>query len=132
MITLDTHALLWWVSGDKRLSNKAAQSIADTRSSGSVVVVSSISTWEVSMLTSRGRLALSTSVESWLTLVAQVSGVRFVPVNNEIAIQSVNLRGEFHQDPADRMIVATALISGAPLVTADRRIQAYEHVETIW
>ena len=84
------------------------------------------------MLINKGRLILSMDVESWFDEVTQIDGVRFIPVDNEIAIKSTVLPGVFHKDPADRMIVATARKLAVPLVTADQKIQNYEHVKTIW
>ena len=71
-------------------------------------------------------------VESWFDEVSQIDGVRFMPVDNEIGIKSTVLPGDFHKDPADRMIVATARKLAVPLVTADEKIRNYEHVKTIW
>lgn len=88
--------------------------------------------WEISMLVQRSRLALSMDVGQWLGLVGEIENLAFVPVNNEIAIKSTELPGEFHKDPADRIIVATARQHGVPLVTADLKIQAYPHLATIW
>jgi PIN domain nuclease of toxin-antitoxin system len=132
MIVIDTHVLVWWVSGMKSLSTTAEKVVKDTLLSGSEVIVSSISAWEISMLIEKGRLVLSMDVASWLDEVSQIDGVRFVPVDNEIGIKSTVLPGEFHKDPADRMIVATARKLAAPLVTADEKIIDYEHVKTIW
>ncbi|MEE9491798.1 MAG: type II toxin-antitoxin system VapC family toxin [Gammaproteobacteria bacterium] len=132
MIVIDTHVLVWWVSGDKSLSATAAKLIKDTLDSGSEVIASSISAWEISMLIEKGRLILSMDVESWLDEVSQIDGVRFVSVDNEIGIKSATLPGEFHKDPADRMIVATARKLAIPLVTADKKIRNYEHVKTVW
>ena len=84
------------------------------------------------MLITKGRLVLTMEVESWLREVAQIEGTRFVPIDNEIAIKSTTLPGNFHKDPADRIIVATARKMAVPLVTADKKIQNYEHVRTIW
>lgn len=132
MIVIDTHVLVWWVSGDKSLSVTAAKLIEDTLDNGSEVIISSISAWEISMLIEKGRLVLSMDVESWLDEVVQIDGVCFVPIDNEIGIKSTVLPGEFHKDPADRMIVATARKLAVPLVTADEKIRDYEHVKTIW
>ena len=132
MIILDTHVLLWWVSGSDSLSVAANKAIKGTLTSGSEIIISSISAWEISMLISKGRLILSMDIESWLDEVAQIDGVRFVPVDNEIGIKSTALPGEFHKDPADRMIVATARKLAIPLVTADEKIIQYEFVKTIW
>ena len=84
------------------------------------------------MLITKGRLVISMDIESWIEEVTQIEGVRFVPVDNEIAIKSTLLPGDFHKDPADRMIVATARSLAAPLVTADEKIIHYEHVKTIF
>ena len=71
-------------------------------------------------------------VEEWLSAVEQIEAVNFVPVDNEIAVRSAQLPGEFHKDPADRIIVATSRKLGAPLVTADEKIRGYRHVRSIW
>lgn len=132
MLVLDTHALLWWVSGDTaRLSAKASEAIQAAQKGGEIFI-SSMSTWELSMLVGKGRLSLSMEISEWLYQVSQIEAVRFMPVDNSIALGSVNLPGEFHPDPADRMIVATARKLGLPLVTADTKILNYPHVQTLW
>ena len=132
MIVIDTHVLVWWVSESGTLSTAAKRAIKNATKSGSEVLISSISAWEIAMLVEKGRLVLSMDVERWLDEVAQIDGVRFVPVDNEIGIKSAVLPGTFHKDPADRMIVATARKLAVPLVTADEKIIRYEHVKTIW
>lgn len=132
MIVLDTHALIWWASGDTaRLSTNAAAAI-QAEMAGGEIIVSSISAWEIAMLVRGGRLAVSMDVAEWLTVVEDIEVVRFVPVDNEIGVKSTELPGEFHKDPADRIIVATARKLAAPLVTADEKIRAYPHIRTIW
>lgn len=132
MIVLDTHTLIWWVDGSAQLSASAKRLINKTLKDGGEVIVSSMSAWEIAMLISRGRLVLSMDVDSWLDEVARIDGVRFIPVDNEIGVKSTQLPGAFHKDPADRMIVATARKLSVPLVTADDKIQQYEHVKTVW
>jgi len=132
MIVLDTHVLLWWVSRSEALSAVAEKAIKRTLDEGSEVIVSAISAWEVSMWIDKERLILSMDVESWFDEVSQIDGVRFMPVDSEIGIKSTVLPGDFHKDPADRMIVATARKLAVPLVTADEKIRNYEHVRTIW
>ena len=132
MIVIDTHVLVWWVSGDKSLSKPALEAINEAIADDSEIIVSSISAWEIAMLIEKGRLVLSMDIENWLDEVSQIDGVRFMPVDNEIGIKSTVLPGEFHKDPADRMIVATARKFAVPLVTADEKIIEYEHVKTIW
>ncbi|EHP44576.1 hypothetical protein OR16_01020 [Cupriavidus basilensis OR16] len=131
MIVLDTHTLVWWVSGDPLLSRKAKASI-EKELDGGQILVSSISAWEIAALVARERLVLSMDATSWFATVGQLEAVRVVPVDTEIAIKSVELPGVFHKDPADRMIVATARKFSVPLVTKDEKIRAYPHVKTIW
>jgi len=132
MIVIDTHVLLWWVSGDKSLSAKAGRTIKKCLADDGEVIISSITVWEIAMLIEKRRLVLSMDIENWVNEVAQIEGVRFVPVNNEIAMKSAVLPGEFHKDPVDRIIVATARRLAVSLVTADKNIIDYEHVKTIW
>lgn len=131
MIVLDTHTLVWWVTGDSTLSKKAKTAI-EREQAGGEIIISSISAWEIAMLVARERLLLSMDVSSWLATVAEIESVRFLPVDVDISVKSVNLPGKFHKDPADRMIVATARKLAAPLVTKDDKIRAYSHVKTIW
>ena len=131
MILLDTHALIWWASGDVRLSEPAARLIAQNLEERSVLV-SAISAWEVAQLVVRDRLVLSRPVSDWLDLVRAIDGVRFVPIDHRVAVESVVLPGDFHKDPADRFLVATARLLGATLVSCDDKIRAYAHVNSFW
>ncbi len=132
MIVLDTHVLIWWVSGATDQLSPAAQQAIKQEIQDGKIVVSSISAWELAMLVAKDRLALSMDVADWLACVDQIETLSFVPVDNIIAVKSTELPGEFHKDPADRIIVATARKVAAPLVTADEKILAYPHVRTIW
>lgn len=132
MIVLDTHILIWWVSGDQQLSPKARKAIESELSGEGQVIISTISAWEIAMLVSKGRLALTMDIDNWLETIAAIEGVTFVPVDADVAIQSVHLPGEIHPDPADRLIVALARHHSVPLVTADIKIREYRHVKTIW
>jgi len=131
MIVLDTHVLIWWAAGDPQLSRTARDAIEAEAQDGEILV-SAISAWEVVMLAKAGRLALTMEAEVWLDTIAQVRAIRFVPVDVGISILSVQLPGEFHKDPADRIIVATARRHSAPLISADMKIRGYPHVQTIW
>lgn len=132
MIVLDTHALVWWATGDISLSNKARANIEGQQLRNGNVVVSCISVWEIAMLVRQGKLVLSMDVGAWLAAVGTIKSLQFMPVDVDIAVASVGLPGQFHKDPADRMIVATARRLSAPLVTKDSKIRAYPHVRTIW
>jgi PIN domain nuclease of toxin-antitoxin system len=131
LIVLDTHAWVWWIASPERLSPKA-QAILEQEMEREEVFVSSISAWEVALLVRKGRLELTMPVEDWIARSEVLPFLRFVPVDNRIALRSNHLPGELHDDPADRIILATALTLGAPLVSKDGKIQGYPHVETIW
>ena len=96
------------------------------------VHVSSISTWEVALLVRRGRLELSMDVADWVAKSEALPFLRFVPVDNGIALRPVLLPAPLHNDPADRIIIATALQLGATLITKDDKLRAYPHVPTAW
>lgn len=83
------------------------------------------------MLIAKERIVISMDLDEWLTTIEQIEAVKFLPVDNDIAMKSANLPSEFHKDPADRMIVATARKLGCVLVTADEKILNYPHVKTI-
>jgi len=131
LIVLDTHAWVWWISSPERLSEKAQTEIEQAMETKEIHI-SSISAWEVALLVRKGRLELSLPAEDWVARSEALPFLDFVPVDNHIAMRSVHLPGELHDDPADRIIIATALTLGAPLVSKDSKIRSYRHVKTIW
>ncbi|NOQ46291.1 MAG: PIN domain-containing protein [Desulfobulbaceae bacterium] len=131
MILLDTHVWLWWISNPENLAENAILAINQAVGEKGVII-SSISTWEIALLVEKGRLELCIDVRDWVRKTEGLPFVRFMPVDNTIALRSVSLPGDFHTDPADRIITATALTMGLPLVTKDEKIHAYPHVHTIW
>ncbi len=84
------------------------------------------------MLVNRGRLELSLPVDDWVATAEVVGSLEYVPIDNRIALRSVNLANFPHHDPADRIIVATTVGLGATLVTADEILHRYEDVSTVW
>ncbi len=131
MIVLDTHAWIWWVSSPEYLSETAKQ-IIDEAATGKNIFISCISAWEIAILVSRGRLKLTMSPADWIAASEALPFFDFVPVSNSIALKSVQLPGILHNDPADRIIIATAVSLGATLVTKDEKIRNYPHVKTVW
>jgi PIN domain nuclease of toxin-antitoxin system len=113
------------------LSDLAAETIERNGASRSLFA-SSISAWEISMLVAKDRLELTLDVGEWIKQVEALPGLRFVPIDNDIAVASTRLPEPLHPDPADRIIVATARSLDAPLVTRDRRLHSYPLVETVW
>ena len=131
MIVLDTHVLIWFVSSPEKLSNKARE-VINKEVKEDEILVSSISVWEIYMLVKKGKLKLTIPVDEWVGKVEELEFIRFIPVDNEIAKKSVFLPEPFHQDPADRIIVATAIDKNAELITSDKRILNYPYVKSIW
>ncbi|CAN2039643.1 PIN domain-containing protein [Candidatus Magnetomoraceae bacterium gMMP-15] len=129
MILLDTHAWWWAISEPENLSAPAQQLISDTPSGQHCI--SSISLWEFAMMAQRGRIQLTITPQEWLSFALGMANTQVLPLSADIALDSCNLPGEFHKDPADRLIVATARISHLTLVTKDRKIRDYKHVKTI-
>jgi PIN domain nuclease of toxin-antitoxin system len=122
---------VWLVAEPDRLSTRARRHIDGEMRSGPLLV-SSMSVWEVAMLSERRRLLLTIGVEDWVAQCEALPFLSFVPVSNRIALESVRLAGSPPSDPADRIIIATALGLGATVVTADRRIRAYAPVRAVW
>lgn len=119
MILLDTHVLLWVVEASQRLGRRARR-LVDSALAGDRLGVASISFWEIAMLAGRGRVEIDPSVEQWRLRVLGL-GVQEIPLAGDIAIAAVRL-ADLHGDPADRIIVATAAVAEATLMTADDRI----------
>ena len=128
MIILDTHAWLWWNNESSNLSNSARTAIDLTDTIG----ISAMSCWEVAMLAGKLRIELSMDVEIWINLALEHPKVRLLPLTPQIAVLSTRLPGEFHGDPADRLIVSTALSHQVPLISKDRKIRDWEYLRVIW
>ena len=118
MILLDTQVLLWLLYGDHRLGMRARVAIDDAFAAGRAAV-SAITFWEVAMLQAKGKIALQADIHSWREGLLD-EGLIEIPVDGRTAVRA-GLLQDMHGDPADRLIVATAL-DGHRLVTADRRI----------
>lgn len=131
MIVLDTHVLIWLISSPQKLSRNVQKSINEEIKKNEILV-SSISIWEVFMLVKKERLKLTMHPDIWLEKVESLPFIQFIPVDNQIASKSVNLPEPFHNDPADRIIIATALMHGDQLITSDTRIRKYPHVQSLW
>jgi len=123
---IDTHIWIWWVNGDPQLKPEHIAVLAAAQPTG--IEVSIISCWEVAKLVEYKRLTLTLPVLDWLNLALSYPGVRLLPLTPEIVVDSTQLPGVFHRDPADQMIVATARMHQIPLMTQDSKILAYTHV----
>lgn len=128
---LDTHAWVWWVTADARLSRRAAATIRRGLADDSLFI-SLISVWEVAKKVEKGQLMLDRPVDQWLDQAVTPQGLGVWELTRPILVESCSLPQPFHGDPADQMIVATARRHGAVIVTKDERIRDYPHVRSLW
>ncbi len=130
MILLDTHALLWMAGDPDRLSKRAREAIRNARQSQAGIAAATITLWEIAWLAHHHRIVVMGGVETFVR--ETVARVILRPATPEIAALAVRLPDPFPKDPSDRLIAATAMIEGMPLVTADARIRQSKVVDTIW
>lgn len=118
---LDTHIWVWAAAGDARAGK--------LRGFSGTAIISAISQWEVSMLAMKGRLTLLPDEATWFSANLEPP-VSLAPLTADIATESCRLPG-FHGDPADRIIVATAIVLGIPLITADEKIVEWNNAHSM-
>ena len=130
MILLDTHVIVWLALDQTHLSKNARAAIDDARQNGDGLAISDITLLELATLSSKGRIRLDISLESFLREVES----RFVvlPLSGRACARAMGLPARYPKDPADRIIGATALVEGLSLLTADRAIRGSKTIETIW
>ena len=116
------------MAGDTSLSPYAS----DLLNKDPVVVIPAIVCWEIAMLASKGRIRLGPDMVDFLERALDRPRIRLEPLSPRIAVRANSFGDALHRDPADRLIIATAMELGAPLVTKDARMHAFEGVETIW
>lgn len=127
MIILDTHVWVWWAHDDVQLPEKHRAYIQTHEADG--LGVSIISCWEVAKLVEYKRLTLPMPVAEWLDQALTYPGVQLLDLTPRIVVESTQLPGAFHRDPADQIIVATARVYDCPLVTLDNKLHSYPHVQ---
>jgi PIN domain nuclease of toxin-antitoxin system len=129
VIILDTHIWVWWNHNDSRLTLPHQEAINKERPHG--LGICSISLIEISRLVTQNKLILPCPVQEWFNIALVQEGVILLSITPQIAIDSYSLPGDFHKDPADRIIVSTARIYDVPLVSVDEKILAYSYVKKI-
>jgi PIN domain nuclease of toxin-antitoxin system len=129
MILLDTHALLWWALDPDRLSPTAAEVCERMERDGGFA--SSISLWELGIKVRNGKLDLGLSLADFVRRLTSTGVVELLPVDAAIWLRAVDLEWA-HRDPADRVIVATALERNVPLLSKDEALRAYAGVNCVW
>jgi PIN domain nuclease of toxin-antitoxin system len=131
LIVLDTHALVWWVSGSKPLSARAKREVRSAQAAG-LLRASAISLLEISTAVRRGRLALGVPLDQWCGDLARLPELQVQAVTGEIALLAGSFDDLVPGDPADRIIAATALALDAKLVTADAQLRRVPRLQTVW
>ncbi len=133
VILLDTHVLLWLADDDARLGEQARDAVKEAAASRAIVV-SAISFWEIGLLMEKQRISMSLPLADFAALVGKMRGIKVVPVNSRIAVESGNLPAGLHGDPGDRLIAATARALACSLLTSDTKLLEYGaagHVRTL-
>jgi PIN domain nuclease of toxin-antitoxin system len=125
LLLLDTHVWVWYVEGDTRRLSRRIEPLIEAALLRDAVVLSTISVWEVAQLEAAGRLEFGMEIRTWVGRALGHPGMRLEGLTPAIAIESTRLPGEPHRDPADRILIATARLAGATIVTCDDRILEY-------
>lgn len=123
-LLLDTHVWLWLATADPALTSKARKVIAQAAKNENIFI-SVISIWEIAMLASKGKIKLGIPITNWMKKALSPPEINLIPLSPEIAVESCNLPEDFHGDPAERIIVASARIENLLLLTKDQKILAY-------
>ena len=132
MLTLlDTHAWVWWVIEDRRLSKRARIAI-EKGQRDETLWLSLISVWELAKKVEKGQLVLDRRLDDWLDLATSKPGMHLAELTRPVLVDSCQLPQPFPGDPADQIIVATARYHDAVLVTKDRNIREYSYVRSLW
>lgn len=122
MIVLDTHAWIWWVNEAEEVGKCQWRELVR---GADHVAVSSISCFEVAWLAQHGRIKIHLPMQEWFNKASSGSGIEIHDITPQIAETAVTLP-EHHSDPQDRLIMATAIVHGAQLISADGKFEAYE------
>lgn len=129
MILLDTHVLLWWALDPDRLSSAAVASLQAMERRGGFA--SAISIWELGIKVQRGKLDLGISIADFTRRIEKSGIIELLPVNAATWLRSLELAWD-HRDPADRVIVATAILQDVPLLTADTELHRFSGISCVW
>jgi PIN domain nuclease of toxin-antitoxin system len=121
-LLLDTHIALWLDSGDDYLRSSTRALIDDCWQNGGTIYLSTVSVWEIALLVDSRRIELDLPIEEWVTRFLQRPGIEAAPLDHRAASRSYRLHQLEHRDPADRLLIATAIELACPLVTYDERI----------
>jgi len=131
MITVDTHVIIWDALKPELLSRKAKDAIQIANQTDGIIFCE-ISLWKIAMLMQKNRIEIDVSYPEFINLVKASNNYIFKGITPEIAELATKLPKDINQDPADRIICATAIINNTPLVTADKNLRASKAIRIIW
>lgn len=121
-LLLDTHILLWWYLDDPKLPDGYVKLLEVSESRNETLALSIISLWEIAKLVSLNKLRINFSLDQWFQEIEEDPGLKVLPLNSRIILESTHLGTAFHKDPADQLIAATARCHELRLMTVDERI----------
>ena len=127
---LDTHIWLWWLHTPEQLFDRA-RTLLTIGENQNALIVSTVSVWEIAVKHHAGKLLLPLAINEWFSIAKTRPGITIEPLEPLDAIASTQLPGNFHKDPADRIIVAIAYRRNIELITCDQKILNYPHVKTL-
>jgi len=127
---LDTNAWIWSLDAPEKLPTQVKKILRNT--DNLPLGLSAISPWELIKKESKGLLQLSTPIGQWIERATLKPFIKLLPLSIEISLESSHLPGEFHKDPADQIITATARVLNLTLISSDKRLLNYAHVKTLW
>lgn len=123
-LLLDTHVFIWHIEGNANIS-KTIRKMIDVSAQEHSIYLAAISLWEISMLAAKKCIILGMPCLEWINKAIELSRIQIAPLTASISVESCHLPGIFHEDPADRLIVATARVEGLAILTRDQRILEY-------
>ncbi len=129
MILLDTHVLIWLANNPSKLSKRATEAIRQANQEGGLAI-SAITLWELAWLATHHRLEITETVEAFVEKISSRTAIR--PITVPVAVFANQFSPDYSSDPCDRLIGATALAAGIPLITKDARIRRCQQIKTIW
>lgn len=124
-VLLDTHIALWLGNGDERLRPSTLGLIDGCWRRGGTVLISAVTAWEIAQLVHAGRVRLDRPVDIWMRTLLDNPGVEGLPLSHRSAVGAYRLEDLRHKDPADRLLIASAIERGCPLVTYDKQITRF-------
>ena len=124
-VLLDTHIALWLDSGSDKLRRPTLDLIENCWRDGGTIYLSAVSAWEIALLVDGDRISLDLPVDAWVQRFISRPGIKAAPLDVRAASRAYRIPGLEHRDPADRLLIATAIELGCPLITYDDRISRF-------